>query len=406
MSIIRIAWRNVWRNRTRSLVVMSAVALGLLVGLYSTALFKGMSDQRIQAGIELEVGHIQVHHPGFLKNYDPVLFLSAADSIVGGIRQLDGLKGVSSRLVINAMASSAETGAGVKVSGILPDDEKTVSKISEKIIDGVYFPEEGKNPLVIGQKLARKLKVQLRSKVVLTFQDTDGNIVRGAFRVRGIYRTDSDIFDEMNVFVHYNDLRSLGAYPPNSSHEIAVMLGNATQVEEFKDKMKQNWPDADIQSWDELSPELGYLLSAMDQFMYIFLIIILLALGFGIVNTMLMVVLERGKEIGMLMAVGMNRMRIFSMIMLETVFLVFTGAMAGIVPGIVLSKINEVHGFELSQYSDGLRALGYSPVIYTRLEPGMVVNVIILVLLTGILSSVYPARKALKLNPAESLRTE
>ncbi len=192
---------------------------------------------------------------------------------------------------------------------------------------------------------------------MLTFQDTDGNIVRGAFRVRGIYRTDSDIFDEMNVFVHYNDLRSLGAYPPNSSHEIAVMLGNATQVEEFKDKMKQNWPDADIQSCDELSPELGYLLSAMDQFMYIFLIIILLALGFGIVNTMLMVVLERGKEIGMLMAVGMNRMRIFSMIMLETVFLVFTGAMAGIVPGIVLSKINEVHGFELSQYSDGLRAL-------------------------------------------------
>jgi len=406
MSIIRIAWRNVWRNRIRSLVVMTAVALGLFVGLYSTALFKGMSDQRIQAGIELEVGHIQVHHPGFLQNYDPALLIPNATQIMAGIRHYEGLKGVSSRLVMNAMVSSAETGAGVRISGICPDHEKTVSKISEKIIEGEYFSGDGKNPLVIGQKLARKLKVQLRSKVVLTFQDTEGNIVRGAFRVRGIYRTESDMYDEMNVFVQYNDLLALSGYPAESIHELAVMLVNADYVADFKAKMKQNWPEADIRSWDELSPELGYLLSAMDQFMYIFLIIILLALGFGIVNTMLMVVLERVKEIGMLMAVGMNKMKIFTMIMLETVFLVFSGAMAGIVPGIIVSKINEVHGFELSQYSEGLRALGYSPVIYTRLEPGMVVNVMILVLITGILSSVYPARKALKLNPAESLRTE
>ena len=197
MKILLIAWRNVWRNPTRSLVIITATGLGLMVGVYSTALFKGMSEMRIQAGIETEVGHLQIHRPGFTVNYDPNLFMDNTDSLERMLAATEGMEGFSGRYVLNAMVSSAENGLGVRVTGIQAETEKKVRNLYKKVIQGEYLGEEGKNPVLIGDKLARKLGVRLKSKIILTFQDTAGNIIRSAFRVKGIYRTDSDMYDEI-----------------------------------------------------------------------------------------------------------------------------------------------------------------------------------------------------------------
>ena len=151
---------------------------------------------------------------------------------------------------------------------------------------------------------------------------------------------------------------------------------------------------------------MNYLTEAMDLYMYIFIIIILLALLFGIINTMLMVVMERTKEIGMLMAVGMNKKRIFSMVVLESVLLSLVGGVVGIIIGALFAKWKSTSPIDLSMWAQGYEQLGYDAYVYMSLEPVMLVNITIMVIITGVIAALYPAYKALKNDPADALRIE
>lgn len=407
--IWQISWRNVWRKKGRSLTIVGAITLGMIAGLFSTAFMNGVSEQRIASAIKNEFSHIQIHQPHFKDNYDTRLYIQNPDSVIEVIRKNYPDARESDRLVIFSMANTAETGTGVKIVGVNPEMEQEVSGIPNEISEGDYLPQEkqGRNmPIVIGKELAEKLHARLGSKIVISLQKLDGSLTGGAFRVCGLYDLDNNAFEKMNVFVRKSDLADLTGIPKNASHEIAIFLHNDNEVENVKTELSRRFKNLEVQSWSELSPELGYMTSVMDQYMYIFIVIILLALCFGIVNTMLMAVLERVKELGMLMAIGMNRRRIFAMIMLETVFLVMTGGFTGIVLGTLISKYFEYHAIDLSMYSEGLSDIGYSSVTYTALDPQMIIIVGVLVIITGLFSAIFPAVKALKLNPSEAIRTE
>jgi ABC-type lipoprotein release transport system permease subunit len=304
------------------------------------------------------------------------------------------------------MIASAETASGVKISGITPENERVVSNLYSKLIEGDYFEEKRRNPIIIGRKLADKLNVKLGSKVVLTLQDIDNNITAGAFRIVGIFNTENNIFDESNVFVLDRSIRNLMNLPENASHEIAILVDNNENVSGVQDSIKKEFSKLEVMSWLELSPEMSYLNEAMDLMMYIFIIIILFALLFGIINTMLMAVLERVKEIGMLMAIGMNKLRVFMMIVIETILLALTGGVFGIILGSLVSKYFETHKIDLTVWGDAYSDIGYGSFTYTSLDTTLLINVTILVVLTGILASLYPAYKALKNDPADALRTE
>ncbi len=304
------------------------------------------------------------------------------------------------------MVSSAETGTGVKIMGIYPEKEKTVTKLYTKISEGKYFEGVKRNPIVIGDKLAQKLKVKLRSKVVITLQDIDGNITGGAFRVCGIFDTSNGMFEEGNVFVKYTDLQRLAALPDGVAHEIIVHLEDQDELEDATTMLANNYQDLEVNNWKQLVPELSMLTDFGNMYTYFLVIIILLSLGFGIINTMLMVVLERVKEIGMLMAIGMSKIRLFLMLMLETVLLTLTGGAIGTLLGFLTASALKEKGINLSMYAEGFEDFGYSPIVYPAIESEIVSVIIALVILTGILAAIYPARKALKYNPSEAIRTE
>jgi ABC-type lipoprotein release transport system permease subunit len=169
--------------------------------------------------------------------------------------------------------------------------------------------------------------------------------------------------------------------------------------------LQQKYPDVLSEDWSEIQPYISFITDYMDIMMGIFMLIILAALGFGIVNTMLMVILERTKELGMLMAIGMTKKRVFAMIMFETIFLALVGAFFGELISMFLIKYFGVAGIDISSLAEGMESIGYSAITYPVLEFFRYFQITVMVIITGICASVYPSIKALKLNPAEALRT-
>lgn len=404
--IFSVSWRNVWRNKTRSLVIITAISLGIFAGVYTLAFMFGWIDQRVDAVINTEVSHIQIHHPRYLESNEVSYFIPGIDTIRQNILEKDDVKAVTARVIVNCMIASAETGSGIKLTGVDPSNEMQVTNIHEHIVDGEYFEGVSNNPIVIGEKLAGKLNVKVRSRVVITLAEMDGTLTGGAFRVAGIYHTSNTGYDEMNAFVIDRDLKDLLEINDNAGHQLAVLLDENIMTDPVTEDLRSEYPELQVMTWTQLLPEMQLLNENMNLMMYIFVGIILLALGFGIVNTMLMVILERVKELGMLMAVGMNRVRIFGMIILESVFLSLTGGAVGIVLALILTAVTARTGVDLSLWAEGLHSVGYASVVYPRIGLDSVIAVTILVIITGILSAVYPARKAVRLNPAEALRID
>ena len=406
MVILIVAWRNVWRNKLRSMVIVAAIAIGVFAGIFVSAFMKGMTKQRVASAIKTELSYIQIHNPKFRELEDVDALISDEQNKCDNIKRIVNVSGVSSRIIINGMAASAETSSGVKLLGVDPKDEQQVTNIDKKIISGRFLEGIKHNPVLIGAKLAETLNLKLKSKIIITFLDYQSELTGGAFRVSGIFQTANSVFDETTVFVRKADLQKLANIPLNEAHEILVNLNDNQADKTVKSKITNLYPKEEVLLWTELKPELAYITQISDLYMYIFVGIILFTLGFGIVNTMLMVVLERVKEIGMLLAVGMNKIRVFTMIVLETVFLSLTGGIIGIVLGGIVSNYFSVHPIDLALWADGLSSMGWDSLVYTSISFSMLFQVAGMLILTGIFAAIYPARKALKLKPADSLRVE
>jgi putative ABC transport system permease protein len=471
--IIQIAWKNIWRNKLRSLVVIMAIAIGLLAGIVSVAFMNGAIQDRVDAAINNEVSSLQLHNPEFLKNSDATALIPKANELMLDIESRAEVAALAGRLKLEAMLNHGHGPRGAIVLGIDPEMERNLTNIAACIADsnGTWFESDKRNPMVISTRLAEKLKVKLNGKIQVDAVSKNGQATASVFRVVGIYQTENSMFDELNVFVHRQDLQEIFEFGKNDIHEIAILnkemmetdstelylrekytryevdstallsLNNAGMkpyiytyykslldsasysYHEFDSLFNKNVNpedqeanrkdifdacerDVNVMSWGELAPDVQLTTYWMDLLLYIFVGIILLALGFGIINTMLMVVLERVKELGMLMAIGMNRRRVYRMVVIETVVLSLVGGFVGILLSSLTVAWMSVNGIDLSMMSDGLNAMGFSTKIYPTIGMDSYIKVVIMVVVTGILAALYPAFKAVKLNPAEAVRSE
>ncbi|MCC6684163.1 MAG: ABC transporter permease [Bacteroidia bacterium] len=398
-----LAWRNTWRHKIRSLVVITSIAVGLWAGVFMVAFSWGMYKQYMREAVATRLSHLQMHHPKFEEEREIKYMLTNASAVMKELQLMDKVKAATARTVTSGMVSSPATASGVTMYGVFPMEENKVTQIATRIIEGNYFNDVARNPVLIGEKLAKKLKVKVKNKIILTFQDSSGEIVAGAFRVCGIFRSTNSALDEVNVYVRSADLCRL-LNMDEVVHEVAILLKSDNDLVKVQSTLKNKFPEADIKTWKEMSPDLELVINSFNEYMYIFVGIILLALTFGIVNTMLMAVLERVREIGMLMAIGMSRVRIFFMIILETVYLALVGGPAGLLIGYFTIQWTGKEGIDISMFSEGLSAWGFSSIIYPELEAGYYLPLTLMTIFTAILSAIYPAIRALKLKPAEAIR--
>ena len=401
-----IAWRNIWRNKLRSVIVITALAIGLFAGVFSMGLYQGMAEMRYTSAIKTEVSHIQIFNKTFRENYDIQFSINNSNKIVEKINNIPKVAASSRRLLSECIVSSAHGTSGIKLIGIEPNREKKVTDISEKIIDGNYFEYTSSRipTIVIGKKLAQKLKLNIGSKLPVQMLDIKGDISYKLYKVRGIYESVDTSYEEMNAFVMYAEMQHQLAIDGDIAHQIVLFLKPDIEASEVASALKKEFPTLEILTWKEINKELALLADSMNQYMYIFVLIIMLALCFGIVNTMLMAVLERTRELGMLMAVGMNQLRIFLMIILESVFLCITGGIVGIIIGWVVIKNYETKPLILDIFK-GFETYGYSYKIYTKLLFSDILIIGSFVILLGVISAIYPAKKATQLDPAEAIRT-
>jgi len=295
--------------------------------------------------------------------------------------------------------------------------EDLISKLTpimgKKFSNEKQFIKEMKSLFSTGEQMRYGLLIRQEAwsfregaRMILTFLDKDNNQVGAVFRLTGLYDIANSMFEKGNVFVRNSDLKKLTGIAENDYQQLAVRISNIDQTDEITDKLSQKLPGLEVLSWKKIQPDLAMMTDMVIQFYVIFGVIILAALAFGIINTMLMVVLERTRELGMLTAIGMNKKKVFSMIMLESVFLSLIGAVAGMILSYIIISITGNTGINLAQSAEGFEALGYSSVVYPKIGAGFFVIVTILIIITGILSSIYPAMKALKLNPVEAIRAE
>ena len=398
-----IAWRNLWRHRTRSLVIITSVALGVWAGAFNVSLYYGMGNERVRIAIEQEVSHLQVHHPNFRDDHDTA-FSFDANSVEVSVREIPGLRAYSLRVVAMGMLANAAGSNGVQINGVEPDAEAGTRGVDGMIVAGNYFVASKRNQILVGKKLADKMKLAPGAKVVLTFQDQEQHITSAAFRIAGIYESANAPLDERNVYVQRDDFGNLLGLSGRAT-EAAVLLQDEAFLPTATAFLQQRLPDLQVQDWRTLSPETDLVISSLDISSFIIIAIILLALAFGIINTMLMAVLERTREIGMLMAVGMSKVRLFGMVVLETVLLTLVGSPIGLGCAWLLNAWLSKTGIDLSAVADNLvKGFGYGAVLYPELPTEKMWEILLIVCATAVFASVFPAWKALRLRPAEAIR--
>ena len=260
------------------------------------------------------------------------------------------------------------------------------------------------NTILVGKKLADRLNLKIKSKVVVTFQDENNNLTSLLYRVEGIFRSGNSRYDDANVFVRNSSIiKNL----PNFSgfHEIPILLTDIELKDEVKSELIPFSDENIVESWDDISKDLAYANEMLAAVLYIFMMIILSGLSFGIVNTMLMAILERKKEIGMLMSIGMNRYKIFLMIGFETIFLTVVALPFGLLISYMLVEYYSVVGIDLSMVEAGLENFGVGTRLYFQLPTSDYYVVSGMVFVISLISSIFPSIRALKINPVEATKS-
>jgi ABC-type lipoprotein release transport system permease subunit len=400
--LLTLAWRNLWRNHRRTIIMLAAITVGVWAMIFMTALMRGMVDDMLIQVIRQLPGEVRIQHTGY--NDDP----SINNSIPAPDRQLlaaiEGLGDTewSSRVRVPAVISSERDTSGVILLGVEPGSESRFSFDTDNIVEGNFIDDETDEGLVIGRKLAESLETRLGKRVVIMSQDPDNEIADRGFRITGIYRADIENLEERFVYAGRRTVQDMLRLGDNVS-EIAISRNDYRHVAQWFPRIEAAIePPAKAMPWYDADSYLGSMLAVMDGFVLVWVVVIFLALSFGLVNTLIMAIFERTREIGLMMALGIRPPNIMILILFESVMLIIIGIALG--NGLALLTIIPVQdGIDISIVSEGMAMMGTGSVLYPVLLVDDMITANIVVVLLGLLTSLLPAWRASRYDPVIAL---
>jgi len=398
----RLAWRNLWRNHRRTLIMLAAVVVGAWAMIFMTALMRGMVDEMVKDGIRTLPGHVQVHQPSYRD--DP----SVANSIAppeGALLEALGRPEVvawATRVKVPAVVSSERGTRGVVLVGIDPARERDLSFVAGDMAEGRFLESPDDEGLIVGRKLLERLETGLGKRVVVMSQDRENEIADRGFRVVGVYHARLEAQEEGFVFAGRATVQRL-LHVGDQVSEIAVLGPDYRNVDGLRGRIAAAaGPGLAVEAWPTLDPYLGSMLGMMDGFVLVWIVVVFLALAFGLVNTLVMAVFERVREIGLMLALGMTPGGIRSQILAESTLLLFLGLVLG--DGLAWATIRPLAGgIDVSIVGQGMEMFGSAAVLYPALRWQDVVLANVVVLLLGFIASLSPAVRASRYDPVEAI---
>lgn len=400
--LVKIAWKNIWRNPVRSLVLIVAIGLGIWALSFLLGLTHGIINSYVASAIDNRTSHLQIHHPDYTEEKEIADFFDAS-AVENFLDTAGFVAEYSPRVIAEGMISSPRASRAVRLYGIDEIKEDRVTGLKNKLADSSASLDAYNPAIFLSSSEAEKLGVKVRSKVVINFQNIDGEVTAAAFRVAGLLRNKGGKMDEIIAFTGLKELQRLAEMQPEEYHEIAILTRDIDHTPDYIRATKEQFPELAVQDYKELAPDLALMDAHIRFSTSVMIVIFMLALVFGIINTMLMAVLERYKEIGMLIAIGMKKTEVFSMVVLETIFISLAGVPFGLFCGGVTIYLTRLKGIDLEKWSDTLNEFGIMPVIYPETDLSTFFIIAVAVLITAVLASVYPAGKATSLDPVEAL---
>lgn len=377
--IARMAWRNLWRNRRRTVLTIAAISLGLAVLMTMVSFMEGMMQMMVEQIARSSLGHIQIHHPDYLEKRASNLLLEQASGMIRVVSKVDGVKAAAERMLFSAAIRSnlSSTVRVVRMVGVDPARERDFSGLVDKVEQGGFVvpPPESLDPsaparvrerkgILIGRKLAEQLKVELGSKVRVDCAGFNGATAAAAFYVTGILHTGTDAFDMNTVLVALDNLQEVtGA--GDVVHEVTLMAHDPKTLDQLAERVRQALLAAGfqddgfvVQPWYEVMPEIRQMLDLSQAWSGILYLMMLIVMSAGILSTMYMVVFERRREFGVQLALGTRPMRLFITVMTEACYMALLSALVGLAVGALSVAYISTQGIDLSGIMKGFEFSG------------------------------------------------
>ncbi|MGA8205088.1 MAG: ABC transporter permease [Woeseiaceae bacterium] len=400
--LIRLAWRNLWRNHRRTLIMLVAVTVGVWAMIFMTALMRGMVSQMVRDGIDVLPGHVQIHQANFRDDPSVANMIPLTDTEIAKRFDGAGFRAWASRVRVPAVVTSEYESRGVTLLGVDPERERGLTFVKYDKVEGRFLDSPDDSGIVIGRKLAKTLDTGLGKRIVLMSQDPDNDIADRGFRVVGLFESSVKSNEENFVFAGKTTIQKMLKIGDHVT-EIFVLGDDYRNVEPtFRKAKALVGDDLEVTRWSDLDAYLASMLKVMDGFVVVWIVVVFLALSFGLVNTLVMAVFERVREIGLMLALGVRPLLILGQVVVESTLLLAMGlALGSVLAWATVQPMKD--GVDVSIVGQGMEMWGMSSVLYPELLTSDVVLANVVVLVLGFLASLSPAWRAAHYEPVEAL---
>lgn len=404
MWLVKMAWKNIWRNRNRTLITMSSIFFAVILSVLTTSLQQGTFDNLIKNVVSFYTGYIQVHKNGYWNEQILDNSFEANNITENKILKTPNITGVSPRLESFALASSHDITKGCLTIGIDPIKEDRITYLKNKIVQGSYLKANDKDVL-LAEGLAERLKLKLNDTIILISQGYHGATAAGKFPIKGILKFGSPELNEKMLVMSLATAQDFfSAYGMVTTYVLSVR-----ETKELKETViaarSTLGKEYEVMSWEEVMPDIKQHIKTDTSNMKYISGILYMLICFGIFGTLLMMITERKFEMGMLVAIGMKKSKLLVLFLFESVFTVFIGCLLGIA-----ASIPVVHYFNKrplrfgGSVADAFARFGFEPIFPTSTDAANFINQGTIVLIIGLVLSLYPTYVIMRLDPISAMK--
>ena len=403
--LLKLAWLNIWRNKRRTIITATSVFFAVLLAILFRSLTDGIYDNMIHNMVSYSSGYLQIHQNGYWDEQSIDNTFVANNQLHQDLLNNPNITHVTPRLQTFALASYADKTNGVLILGIDPDKEKEVNNLHEKITDGKYIESLNEDAVVLGEGLATQLKLKVNDTIVLLGQGFHASSAAAMYRVKGLIKLGAI---ELNNNVMYMPIKQAqfmyGA--ENRLSSISIMVDDTKHLESLKQSLIKSIESTtyEVMTWKEMMPELDQFIEADSSGHYIIIGVLYIIISFGLFGTLLMMMFERKHELGILVAIGMKKRLLATILLLESIFISLIGCIAGIIVGVLIIKWFTKYPIHLTgKVKQVYEDYGIESILYFSNQEYIFIAQTMIVLALSILLAFYPSYKIIKLKPIEAI---